>query len=78
MDSSVSSKDEIWFLRVYHHISTGLYDPKPKSVTIEVLTHDGSRLGDLYDRYEMQIMIAPKSPRPRYLDVFEINFIFFF
>ena len=25
MDSSVSLKDEIWFLRVYHHISTGLY-----------------------------------------------------
>ena len=25
MDSSVSPKDEIWFLRVYHHISTGLY-----------------------------------------------------
>ena len=24
MDSSVSSKDEIWFLRVCHHISTGL------------------------------------------------------
>jgi hypothetical protein len=26
MDSSVSSKDEIWFLRVCHHISTGLYE----------------------------------------------------
>jgi len=25
MDSSVSPKDEMWFLRVYHHISTGLY-----------------------------------------------------
>ena len=25
MDSSVSPKDEIWFLRVYHHISSGLY-----------------------------------------------------
>ena len=25
MDSSVSSKDEIWFLCVCHHISTGLY-----------------------------------------------------
>jgi len=25
MDSSVSPKDEIWFLRVYHHISTVLY-----------------------------------------------------
>ena len=25
MDSSVSPKDEIWFLRVFHHISTGLY-----------------------------------------------------
>jgi hypothetical protein len=27
MDSSVSPKDEIWFLRVCHHISTGLYHP---------------------------------------------------
>ena len=27
MDSSVSPKDEIWFLRVCHHISTGLYVP---------------------------------------------------
>jgi len=26
MDSSVSPKDEIWLLRVCHHISTGLYD----------------------------------------------------
>ena len=25
MDSTVSPKDEIWFLRVCHHISTGLY-----------------------------------------------------
>jgi len=26
MDSSVSPKDEIWFLRVCHHISTDLYN----------------------------------------------------
>ena len=25
MDSSISPKDEIWFLRVCHHIATGLY-----------------------------------------------------
>jgi len=25
MDSSISPKDEIWFLRVCHHISTDLY-----------------------------------------------------
>ena len=25
MDSSISPKDEIWFLRVCHHISTGFY-----------------------------------------------------
>ena len=25
MDSSVSPKDEVWFLRVCHHIATGLY-----------------------------------------------------
>ena len=25
MDSSVSAKDEIWFLRVYHHVSNAVY-----------------------------------------------------
>jgi len=25
MDSTVSPKDEIWFLRVYHHISNAVY-----------------------------------------------------
>ena len=30
MDSSVSPKDEIWFLRVCHHISIGLYKKKHK------------------------------------------------
>jgi len=25
MDSSVSPKDEVWFLRVYHHISNAVY-----------------------------------------------------
>jgi len=27
MDSSVSPKDEIWFLRVCHHISNAVYTP---------------------------------------------------
>jgi len=31
MDSSVSPKDEIWFLRVCHHISTGLYTAVPSA-----------------------------------------------
>ena len=31
MDSSVSPKDEIWFLRVCHQISTGLYQPQCRS-----------------------------------------------
>ena len=31
MDSSVSPKDEIWFLRVCHHISTGLYLSAPSA-----------------------------------------------
>jgi len=30
MDSSISPKDEIWFLRVCHHISTCLYLTLPK------------------------------------------------
>jgi hypothetical protein len=25
MDSSISAKDEIWFLRVCHHVSNALY-----------------------------------------------------
>jgi len=29
MESSVSLKDEIWFLRVCHHISTGFYSYFP-------------------------------------------------
>jgi hypothetical protein len=29
MDSSVSPEEEIWFLRVCHHISTGLYRLMP-------------------------------------------------
>jgi hypothetical protein len=29
MDSSVSPKDEIWFLRVCHHISNGVYKQEP-------------------------------------------------
>jgi len=33
MDSSVSPKDEIWFLRVCHHISTALYQ---QSLTLNV------------------------------------------
>ena len=35
MDSSVSLKDENWFLRVCHHISTGLYQ-KVCTVTLKV------------------------------------------
>jgi len=30
MDSSVSPKDETWFLRVCHHISTGIYQIRSK------------------------------------------------
>jgi len=33
MDSSVWPKDEIWFLRVCHHISTGLYHIQEELVT---------------------------------------------
>jgi len=33
MDSSVSPKDEIWFLRVCHHISAGLYHSVPHYIT---------------------------------------------
>jgi len=28
MDSSLSAKDEIWFLRVCHHVSKALYYPE--------------------------------------------------
>ena len=36
MDSSVSPKDEIWFLCVCHHISPGLYEGK---VDVPVMSH---------------------------------------
>ena len=39
MDSSVSPKDEIWFLRVCHHISNAVYN-----VTAYTLRHTGSAL----------------------------------
>jgi len=32
MDSSISPKDEIWFLRMCHHISTGLYTLKAYNI----------------------------------------------
>jgi hypothetical protein len=37
MDSSVSPKDKIWFLRVCHHITTGLYyEFKPLYVVVSI------------------------------------------
>ena len=36
MDSSVSQKDEIWFLRACHHISNAVYHGKAISVTYSV------------------------------------------
>jgi hypothetical protein len=45
MDSPVSPKDEIWFLRVCHHISTGLYRQvllgEGEDLTVIVLEHVG-------------------------------------
>ena len=38
MDSSVSPEDEIWFLRVCHHISIGLY-------TVNDLNRSGAVIG---------------------------------
>jgi len=35
MDSSVSPKDEIWFLWVCHHISTDLYHPLPPTAEVK-------------------------------------------
>jgi hypothetical protein len=37
MDSSVSPKDEIWFLRVCHHISNALYHQKITTAPYEVI-----------------------------------------
>ena len=39
MDSSVSPKDEIWFLRVCHHISTDPYQSTLRNVTEERRSH---------------------------------------
>jgi hypothetical protein len=38
MDSSVSPKDEIWFLRVCQHVSTGLYYVPVMSGTLWLVT----------------------------------------
>ena len=39
MDSSVSPKDEIWFLRVCHHISTGLYHSTLRNIAEDRSSH---------------------------------------
>jgi len=41
MDSSVLPKDEIWFLSIHHHISTGLYNEwtRPKNTSNLEMIH---------------------------------------
>jgi hypothetical protein len=42
MESSVSPKDEIWFLRVCHHISNTVYDKKkPVKEVLKEKLHGG-------------------------------------
>jgi UDP-N-acetyl-D-mannosaminuronic acid transferase (WecB/TagA/CpsF family) len=36
MDASISPKDEIWFLRVRHHISAGLYTVSSSVFDVEL------------------------------------------
>jgi len=43
MDSFVSPKDEIWFLRVCHHISNAVYD---RPATVQRLQKTVSLMGD--------------------------------
>jgi len=43
MDSSVSAKDEIWFLCVCHHISTGLYMRKDREDRQKGGSYDAKR-----------------------------------
>jgi hypothetical protein len=45
MDSSVSAKNEIWFVRVFHHVSNAVYSATVR-VTAAVLL-SGGRCGSL-------------------------------
>ena len=49
MDSSVSPKDEIWFVRVCHHISTGLYFPRLFPVSTHFGTDTPKMLFGIYE-----------------------------
>ena len=69
MDLSVSPKAEIWFLRVCHHISTGLYhEPVPK------LNHElrGDRSANNRVKYGTQLKpSADVNIRSRIYDIFQ-------
>ena len=51
MDSSVSPKDEIWFLRVCHHISTGLY----------CILADNVRVGLANVKVKVKVKVHPRT-----------------
>ena len=60
MDSSVSGKDEIWFLRVYHHVPHVLYQ-QPIAVTVcQVLKPENKHI-----RYD-------SSPQAEYYEFAEL------
>jgi len=45
MDSSVSAKDEIWFLRVCHHVSNAVYAAYSVAGTVPRLWAESSLVG---------------------------------
>jgi len=85
MDSSVSPKDEIWFLRVCHHISTGLYIFYSKDfINLLTLISQRCMVGPCWvsdiGRYALVIFLGstsisnpwPKAYYPEYFVVFLI------
>jgi hypothetical protein len=58
MGSYVSPKDEIWFLRVCHHISTGLYLSKAHPWTLDSVFDYSRRLCSFqYDLFYLLALI---------------------
>ena len=69
MDSSVSPKDDIWFLRVCRHISTGLYEKErftavPDKLKVRSGLGSGVAGGRLsIELWEIEVKFVPEEEK---------------
>jgi hypothetical protein len=72
MDSSVSPKEEIWFLRVCHHISNAVYHPRSLvTQTLVLMTCLGLALSKFRPRHRLPwwgISLLSSVPPGRFLN----------